>query len=100
MMEANNQKGMSKNKRFFSIVRPIFPANIAPNGKDNIGSVMFDPINVPREMSEAFFVIALMAVESSGKPVPTPIIKTPIKDCEMPQVSDIFNALFTTKLDA
>ena len=78
--EAINQNGMSKNKRFFAAIKPCFPEAIAPNPKENKGSVMFEPIKVPTEIASAFFNIAISAVESSGKHVPTPIIIDPMND--------------------
>ena len=68
-----NQKGISKYNRFLSTNKPKEPDANAPTPRENIGSVMFDPIKVPIEISPAFSLIARIAVVNSGKPVPTPI---------------------------
>ena len=100
MIDAINQKGMSKKRRFLSKVSPTVPAAIAPKGRESIGSVMFDPRSVPIERSPAFFVIALMAVESSGRAVPTPTIIIPIKDCATPHCVESERADSTTYFEA
>ena len=88
------QKGRSNIKRPLLKAKPEI---LAPNPNESKGSVILEPIRVPREISCAFLKIPLTAVDNSGRKPPTPRMITPTKVWVKLKASDILRAFLTTK---